>query len=90
MKEELNIRQIIKDFVHFNIRNKSLIISFVLVGIVSVILFQNLKPSYYETKAICMSGISEYESRPASVCVLLCALSLLWHCASLASLCARQ
>jgi hypothetical protein len=61
MKEELNIRQIIKDFVHFNIINKSLIISFVLVGIVSVILFQNLKPSYYETKAICMSGISEYE-----------------------------
>jgi len=61
MKEELNIRQIIKDFVHFNIRNKSLIIIFVLVGIVSVILFQNLKPSYYETKAICMSGISEYE-----------------------------
>ena len=61
MKEELNIRQIIKDFVHFNIRNKSLIISFVLVGILSVILFQNLKPSYYETKAICMSGISEYE-----------------------------
>jgi len=61
MKEELNIRQIIKDFVHFNIRNKSLIISFVLVGIVSVILFQNMKPSYYETKAICMSGISEYE-----------------------------
>ena len=61
MTEELNIRQIIKDFVHFNIRNKSLIIIFVLVGIVSVILFQNLKPSYYETKAICMSGISEYE-----------------------------
>ena len=61
MKEELNIRQIIKDFVHFNIRNKSLIISSILVGIISVILFQNLKPSYYETKAICMSGISEYE-----------------------------
>ena len=61
MKEELNIRQIIKDFVHFNIRNKSFIISFVLVGVLSVILFQNLKPSYYETNAICMSGISEYE-----------------------------
>jgi len=61
MKEELNIRQIIKDFIHFNIRNKSLIIVFILFGIVSVILFQNLKPSYYETKAICMSGISEYE-----------------------------
>ena len=26
-----------------------------------MILFQNLKPSYYETKAICMSGVSEYE-----------------------------
>ena len=61
MTEELNIRQIIKDFIHFNIRNKSLIIVFILFGIVSVILFQNLKPSYYETKAICMSGISEYE-----------------------------
>jgi len=61
MTEELNIRQIIKDFIHFNIRNKGLIIVFILFGIVSVILFQNLKPSYYETKAICMSGISEYE-----------------------------
>jgi hypothetical protein len=61
MTEELNIRQIIKDFIHFNIRNKSLIIVFILFGILSVILFQNLKPSYYETKAICMSGISEYE-----------------------------
>ena len=61
MTEELNIRQIIKDFIHFNIRNKSLIIVFILFGIVSVVLFQNLKPSYYETKAICMSGISEYE-----------------------------
>jgi hypothetical protein len=61
MTEELNIRQIIKDFINFNIRNKSLNIVFILFAIVSVILFQNLKPSYYETKAICMSGISEYE-----------------------------
>ena len=61
MKEELDVRQIIKDFIHFNIRNKSLIIGFILLGVISVILFQNLKPSYYETKAICMSGISEYE-----------------------------
>ena len=54
MTEELNVRQIIKDFIHFNIRNKSLIIVLMIVGVVSVILFQNLKPSYYETKAICM------------------------------------
>ena len=61
MNEEINIRQIFSEFVHFNKRNKSLIFVFILVGIVSVILFQNLKPAYYETKAICMSGISEYE-----------------------------
>ena len=61
MNEEINIRQIFSEFVHFNKRNKSLIFVFILAGIVSVILFQNLKPAYYETKAICMSGISEYE-----------------------------
>ena len=61
MSEGINIRQIFSEFVHFNKRNKSLIFLFILAGIVSVILFQNLKPSYYETKAICMSGISEYE-----------------------------
>jgi len=61
MNEEINIRQIFSEFVHFNKRNKSLIFVFIIIGIVSVILFQNLKPAYYETKAICMSGISEYE-----------------------------
>ena len=61
MNEEINIRQVFSEFVHFNKRNKSLIFVFILAGIVSVILFQNLKPAYYETKAICMSGISEYE-----------------------------
>ena len=61
MNEEINIRQIFSEFVHFNERNKNLIFVFVLIGIVSVILFQNLKPAYYETKAICMSGVSEYE-----------------------------
>ena len=61
MNEELNIRETFRGFVKFNSRNKRLISIFILIGIVSVILFQNLKPSYYETKAICMSGISEYE-----------------------------
>jgi len=61
MNEELNIRETFSGFVKFNSRNKKLISIFILIGIVSVILFQNLKPSYYETKAICMSGISEYE-----------------------------
>ena len=61
MNEEINIRQVFSEFVHFNKRNKSLIFIFILFGIISVILFQNLKPAYYETKAICMSGVSEYE-----------------------------
>ena len=61
MNEEINIRQVFSEFVHFNKRNKILIFIFILFGIISVILFQNLKPAYYETKAICMSGISEYE-----------------------------
>ena len=61
MNEEINIRQIFSEFVHFNKRNKNLIFVFILLGVISVILFQNLKPAYYETKAICMSGISEYE-----------------------------
>ena len=34
---------------------------FIFIGILFVILFQNFKPSYFETKAICMSGIAEYE-----------------------------
>ena len=61
MNEEINIRQIFSEFVRFNKRNKSTIFIFILFGIISVILFQNLKPAYYETKAICMSGVSEYE-----------------------------
>ena len=61
MNEEINIRQIFSEFVHFNKRNKNLILIFIIVGVISVILFQNLKPAYYETKAICMSGVSEYE-----------------------------
>ena len=32
-----------------------------ILSLVFVVLFQNFKTPYYETKAICMSGISEYE-----------------------------
>jgi hypothetical protein len=34
---------------------------FVFIGVTLVVLFQKLKPAYYDTQAICMSGISEYE-----------------------------
>ena len=61
MTEELNIKQFFSEFIHFISRNKKTITSFIALGIILVILFQNLKPSYYDTQAICMSGISEYE-----------------------------
>ena len=61
MTEELNLKELFSNFVKFNIRNKKLLLIFIAFGVLSVILFQKFKIPYYETKAICMSGISEYE-----------------------------
>ena len=61
MTEELNLNEIFANFVKFNSRNKKLLLTFLITGLVSVVLFQKFKTPYYETKAICMSGISEYE-----------------------------
>ena len=61
MTEELNLKELFSNFVRFNRRNKNSLLAFITFGVISVILFQNFKTPYYETKAICMSGISEYE-----------------------------
>ena len=61
MTEELNLKDLFANFIKFNMRNKNIIFLIVLFGVCSVILYQKLKKPYYETKAICMSGISEYE-----------------------------
>jgi len=61
MTEELNLNELFANFVKFNTRNKIFLFVFIFVGVLCVILFQNFKPPYYETKAICMSGIAEYE-----------------------------
>ena len=61
MTEELNLKDLFTNFIKFNMRNKKIIFLIVLFGVCSVILYQKLKKPYYETKAICMSGISEYE-----------------------------
>jgi|TARA_B110000459_G_scaffold21466_1_gene20665 hypothetical protein len=61
MNEELNLRKTFSDFINFNIRNGKFIMLFVFIGVTLVVLFQKLKPAYYDTQAICMSGISEYE-----------------------------
>ena len=61
MTEELNLSELFSNFVKFSSRNKKFILIFMAIGVLSVILFQKFKTPYYETKAICMSGISEYE-----------------------------
>ena len=61
MTEELNLKELFENFVKFNRRNKRILLFCIALGISSVVLFQNFKSPYYETKAICMSGISEYE-----------------------------
>jgi len=61
MTEELNLSKLFSNFVKFISRNSRLLLVFIGVGIVSVVGYQKFKTPYYETKAICMSGISEYE-----------------------------
>ena len=61
MTEELNLSELFSNFVKFISRNSRLLLIFMLIGIISVMVYQKFKTPYYETKAICMSGISEYE-----------------------------
>ena len=61
MNEELELKAIFSNFINFVSRHNRLITIVVIVGVFSVVLFQKFKTPYYETKAICTSGISEYE-----------------------------
>tara|TARA_B100000674_G_C37863640_1_gene926052 strand:- start:150 stop:983 length:834 start_codon:yes stop_codon:yes gene_type:complete len=61
MSEELNLKELFANYIKFNNRNKKFIFLIIFIGVVSVICYQKFKKPYYETKAICMSGISEYE-----------------------------
>ena len=61
MTEELNLSELFANFVKFISRNSKLLLIIVTVGVVGVIGYQKFKTPYYETKAICMSGIAEYE-----------------------------
>ena len=70
MNKEISLEQIISDIVMFFDRNKKLIISFTLIAVLAVFLFQKLKPAFYETSAIATSGISAYERIPEDEDVL--------------------
>lgn len=61
MTEELNLSELFSNLVRFISRNSKLLIIFTGIGVICVIGYQKLKTPYYQTKAICMSGISEYE-----------------------------
>ena len=61
MTEELNLSELFSNFVNFVARNSRILIMIVLITVIGVIAFQKLKPTVYETKAICMSGVAEYE-----------------------------
>lgn len=61
MTEELNLSELFANFVKFISRNIKLLSIIVFVGVIGVIGYQKFKKPYYETKAICMSGIAEYE-----------------------------
>ena len=61
MTEELNLSELFANFVKFISRNSRLLLIIVAVGITGIIGYQKFKAPYYETKAICMSGIAKYE-----------------------------
>ena len=54
-------KQVISNFILFIDRNKKMIFSITLSGVILLILFQKFKPGYYETTAIVTSGIAEYQ-----------------------------
>ena len=61
MTDELNLSELFSNLVKFISRNIKFLSIFMFVGLISVIGYQKLKTPFHFTKAICMSGISEYE-----------------------------
>jgi len=61
MKEELSLREIMNDVIIFFINFKTLIIVITLFGTLGVIVFQKIRPAYYNTTSIATSGISAFE-----------------------------
>ena len=61
MKEELSLREIMNEVIIFFINFKTLIIAITLVGTLGVIVFQKIRPAYYNINSIATSGISAFE-----------------------------
>ena len=61
MNDELSLREIINEVILFFIKFSKLIIAITIFGVLSVVVYQKTKPSFYSTSAIATSGISKYE-----------------------------
>ena len=79
MEKELSLGELFSNFVKFSSRNKRLLLAFVSIGIISVVVFQNLKTPYYTNKAICTSGISLYDKKDSELASQRTAIDLINH-----------
>ena len=61
MKEELSLREMINEVILFFINFRKIIVITTIFGTLSVIVFQKIRPAYYNTTAIATSGISSFE-----------------------------
>ena len=61
MEKELSLKEIMNDVILFFINFRNIIVITTILGTLSVVLFQKLRPAYFETTAIATSGISVFE-----------------------------
>jgi len=61
MEKELSLKEIISGAILFFINSRRIIIAVTVLGTLSAILFQKLRPAYYNTQAIATSGIADFE-----------------------------
>ena len=61
MEKELSLKEIMNDVILFFINFRNIIVITTILGTLSVVLFQKLRPAYFETRAIATSGISNFE-----------------------------
>jgi hypothetical protein len=60
MEKELSLKEIMNDVILFFINFRNIIVITTILGTLSVVLFQKLRPAYFETTAIATSGISVF------------------------------
>ena len=61
MEKELSLADIIKEVILFFIKSRNIIILTTVLGTLGVVMYQKLRPAYYNTTAIAISGIATFE-----------------------------